>query len=83
MSDYKVIATRGRGVYLLVEKDGFDPETGNARVLDNGVLHQPFRFQSIIARGYCEEYSMPDEELDKLLEVAYEVPEGPVGATPH
>ena len=76
MSIYKVVGTQGPGVYLLVEKGEWDPATGTARVLDDGLLYQPFRFQSIIARGYWEEHSLPDDELDELLAEAFEVPAG-------
>ena len=37
-------------------------------MLDDGDLYQPFRFQSIIARGYWEEHSLPDDELDGYLQ---------------
>ena len=70
------MGTQGPGRYLLVEKGEWDPATGTARVLDDGDLYQPFRFQSIIARGYWEEHSLPDDELDELLAEAFEVPAG-------
>ena len=82
LSIYKVVSTQGPGRYLLVEKGEWDPATGTARVLDDGDLYQPFRFQSIIARGYWEEHSLPDDELDELLAEAFEVPAGAAVAIP-
>ena len=59
---------------MLVDKRVETPK--NARVLDNGVLHPPMTIQALLGRGYWEESSLPDAELDTLLADAFEVPAG-------
>ena len=68
MSDCKVIAVRGGDDYLLVDSRSEAPE--KARVLADGVLYPPFNINSILARGYWEEGSLPDDELDALISEA-------------
>ena len=74
MSSYKVIGVSGQNAYLLVDKRAAEPVRG--RVLDSGKLFPPLTIQAIIGRGYWENGSLPDAELDELLEAAFEVPTG-------
>ena len=74
MSIYKVIGVSGRDAYLLVDKRASKPKHG--RVLANSELFQPLTIQAIIGRGYWENGSLPDAELDELLAAAFEVPVG-------
>ena len=63
-----MIAVRGGDDYLLVDSRSEAPE--KARVLADGVLYPPFNINSILARGYWEEGSLPDDELDALISEA-------------
>ncbi len=61
MSKYVTIATRGEGVFLLVEADDHD----RAHILRDGVLGPMVPRQSALARGYWEHDNTP---ADRLLE---------------
>ena len=63
-----MIAVRGGDDYLLVDSRSEAPE--KARVLADGVLYPSFNIHSILARGYWEEGSLPDDELDALISEA-------------
>jgi len=59
----KIIAHQGTSAYLVqVSKD-------KSRVLDmdQKIFFKPFNTQSILARGYWEEYTPKEGELEKLL----------------
>ena len=73
ISKYKVIAAQGPGRYLLVEKCMDDPE-GDARLLDRGLLFPAQSLQAFLGRGYWEDATLSDADLDALLEAATEVP---------
>lgn len=71
MSKYIVAATRGEGVYLLTDDNG---ETG--RVLNLTLSEKPFyprfNFQSILMRGYWEEYK-GDLKAEDLIKDAVDL----------
>lgn len=66
---YTVIAQRGQQ-YLLIES-GVDPQDARAkgRILDvsQGRLFPALSVQSVLARGYWEEYTGPQAALPRLL----------------
>ena len=69
-----MIGVSGSDAYLLVDKRASKPKYG--RVLDGSELFQPLTIDAITGRGYWENGSLPDAELDLLLEAAFEVPDG-------
>ncbi len=68
MKNYKVVAQRGERVYLLTADDG---KMGRVLDLNNGEFFPEFNFQSILMRGYWEEYTgdKTAEELLKGIEI--------------
>ena len=69
-----VIAKRGENAFLISLKDDWSEALASdprplGRVLDlrQGKLFPPFNIHSILARGYWEPHSMPEEELQQLI----------------
>ena len=60
---YEVAAVRGETSFLLTADNG---KTGRVLDSDAGVLYPEFNFQSILMRGYWEEYT-GDKTAEELL----------------
>jgi hypothetical protein len=65
MDGYTIIAQQGDSVYLLADKSG---KKGRVLSLKQGSLFKPFNLQSIIARGYWEEYKGSQSKMDELID---------------
>lgn len=65
--EYEVVAIRGKSSFLLTSDGG---KTGRVLNLNEGVFYPEFNFQSILMRGYWEEYTgdKTAEELIKEIE---------------
>jgi hypothetical protein len=63
----KVIGRRGSSQYLLVDQD--DAVGGSILDIEQKKLFHPDNIQVILKWGYWEEYSMSEEELNRLLKL--------------
>ena len=62
--DYKIVAQQGKSVFLLADKTG---KMGRVLSLTQKMLFKPFNLQSILARGYWEDFTGEQSVLSKLL----------------
>ena len=69
VSMYKVIGVRGGDDYLLVDRTAEEPKMARV-LLTDGRLSPWIYLPAIMARGYWEHGTLPDDELDALLAAA-------------
>lgn len=65
----KILAKRGKNTYLILTKDHEDPLKRKGRVLSVicKTLYPEMKLDSILMRGYWEEYKGSQDKLKELL----------------
>jgi hypothetical protein len=61
----KIIAISGHSRYLLTDDNG---KTGQVLDVNQDMLYPKFKLQSILERGYWQDYTGSQDILNKLLE---------------
>lgn len=68
-SNWRIVAVWGKSAYLVHTSGELHTIKSKARVLDlnQGILFPEFALDSILARGYWDEYAGPQDVLPGLL----------------